>query len=252
MIDGIEKNLALQEHHTEPSRATLRDYGNTSSSSIWCVGRAVCLCVCVRGTFVSVTVVAVFRYFSRFHLFFKAFTGTRGTSEQQGITLAAAAEEQVYSYVGLACVCLLPRPKICRGRHEIAVVVAKRPGCGLSTARGSFRLCPSRFRAGLCVGYAALGSTVSGTAGRETRKGTVKPARLSPFSSFEAVIFQSVVTNLGVYTLFASCTRCYRLAHNAKIPSTITEIFNQVRNEVHRGALRPPPGAAHPPGKAQQ
>lgn len=37
MIDGIEKNLALQEHHTEPSRATLRDYGNTSSSSIWCV-----------------------------------------------------------------------------------------------------------------------------------------------------------------------------------------------------------------------
>lgn len=39
MIDGIEKNLALQEHHTEPSRATLRDYGNTSSSSIWCVPR---------------------------------------------------------------------------------------------------------------------------------------------------------------------------------------------------------------------
>ena len=37
VIDGIEKNLALQDHHTEPSRATLRDYGNTSSSSIWFV-----------------------------------------------------------------------------------------------------------------------------------------------------------------------------------------------------------------------
>lgn len=27
-----------------------------------------------------------------------------------------------------------------------------------------------------------------------------------------------------------------------------TEIVIQVRDEVHRGALRPPPGAAHPPG----
>uniref|UniRef100_A0A7S2XYV1 3-ketoacyl-CoA synthase n=1 Tax=Fibrocapsa japonica TaxID=94617 RepID=A0A7S2XYV1_9STRA len=35
VIDGVEKNLKLQPYHTEPSRATLRDYGNTSSSSIW-------------------------------------------------------------------------------------------------------------------------------------------------------------------------------------------------------------------------
>jgi len=35
VIDGIEENLALEPHHTEASKATLRDYGNTSSSSIW-------------------------------------------------------------------------------------------------------------------------------------------------------------------------------------------------------------------------
>jgi len=35
VIDGIEKNLKLEEYHTEPSRKALYDYGNTSSSSIW-------------------------------------------------------------------------------------------------------------------------------------------------------------------------------------------------------------------------
>lgn len=35
VIDGIEKNLALAPHHVEASKATLRNYGNTSSSSIW-------------------------------------------------------------------------------------------------------------------------------------------------------------------------------------------------------------------------
>jgi predicted naringenin-chalcone synthase len=35
VIDGIEKNLRLQPYHVEPSRATLYNYGNTSSSSIW-------------------------------------------------------------------------------------------------------------------------------------------------------------------------------------------------------------------------
>jgi predicted naringenin-chalcone synthase len=35
VIDGIEANLRLEPFHTAPSRATLRDFGNTSSSSIW-------------------------------------------------------------------------------------------------------------------------------------------------------------------------------------------------------------------------
>jgi hypothetical protein len=35
VIDGIEANLKLAPYHTAPSRATLRDFGNTSSSSIW-------------------------------------------------------------------------------------------------------------------------------------------------------------------------------------------------------------------------
>lgn len=35
VIDGIEKNLSLHKEHTAPSRATLYQYGNTSSSSIW-------------------------------------------------------------------------------------------------------------------------------------------------------------------------------------------------------------------------
>eukprot|EP00594_Rhizosolenia_setigera_P013053 CAMPEP_0178955252 /NCGR_PEP_ID=MMETSP0789-20121207/9492_1 /TAXON_ID=3005 /ORGANISM="Rhizosolenia setigera, Strain CCMP 1694" /LENGTH=552 /DNA_ID=CAMNT_0020636843 /DNA_START=148 /DNA_END=1803 /DNA_ORIENTATION=+ len=35
VIDGIEKNMKLELFHTEPSRMTLLNYGNTSSSSIW-------------------------------------------------------------------------------------------------------------------------------------------------------------------------------------------------------------------------
>lgn len=35
VIDGIEKNMKLEHFQTEPSRMTLLNYGNTSSSSIW-------------------------------------------------------------------------------------------------------------------------------------------------------------------------------------------------------------------------
>jgi 3-ketoacyl-CoA synthase len=35
VIDGIEQNLKLAQHHVAPSRATLRNQGNTSSSSVW-------------------------------------------------------------------------------------------------------------------------------------------------------------------------------------------------------------------------
>jgi predicted naringenin-chalcone synthase len=35
VIDGIEKNMQLEPFHTEASRMTLYNYGNTSSSSIW-------------------------------------------------------------------------------------------------------------------------------------------------------------------------------------------------------------------------
>ncbi|KAL7566455.1 hypothetical protein ACA910_000933 [Epithemia clementina (nom. ined.)] len=35
VIDGIEKNMKLETYHTEASRMTLMNYGNTSSSSIW-------------------------------------------------------------------------------------------------------------------------------------------------------------------------------------------------------------------------
>lgn len=35
VIEGIEKNLSLEKYHSEASRMTLLNYGNTSSSSIW-------------------------------------------------------------------------------------------------------------------------------------------------------------------------------------------------------------------------
>ncbi|KAK6946258.1 Chalcone/stilbene synthase, C-terminal [Dillenia turbinata] len=35
VIDELEKNLALKREHVEPSRMTLRKFGNISSSSLW-------------------------------------------------------------------------------------------------------------------------------------------------------------------------------------------------------------------------
>jgi len=35
VIDGVQKNLGLEEDHMRPSKQTLYDWGNTSSSSIW-------------------------------------------------------------------------------------------------------------------------------------------------------------------------------------------------------------------------
>ena len=36
ILDGLEKQLSLSPAHLVPSRETLKRYGNTSSSSIWC------------------------------------------------------------------------------------------------------------------------------------------------------------------------------------------------------------------------
>jgi 3-ketoacyl-CoA synthase len=35
VIDGVQKNLNLEERHVKPSKQTLYEWGNTSSSSIW-------------------------------------------------------------------------------------------------------------------------------------------------------------------------------------------------------------------------
>ena len=37
ILDSLEKQLSLSPAHMVPSRETLKRYGNTSSSSIWCV-----------------------------------------------------------------------------------------------------------------------------------------------------------------------------------------------------------------------
>ena len=36
ILDSMEKQLSLRPAHLEPSRETLKRFGNTSSSSIWC------------------------------------------------------------------------------------------------------------------------------------------------------------------------------------------------------------------------
>jgi 3-ketoacyl-CoA synthase len=35
VIEGVQKNLNLKDHHVLPSKETLYNWGNTSSSSIW-------------------------------------------------------------------------------------------------------------------------------------------------------------------------------------------------------------------------
>lgn len=44
VIDEIEKQLGLTPYLVQPSRNTLRRYGNTSSSSIWCSASAYLMC----------------------------------------------------------------------------------------------------------------------------------------------------------------------------------------------------------------